>query len=144
VRLWRGPLAALVAVRLAIPLAALAASGSDLPGIPRYDYAPLNGDANDYYAAGRELISTLLREAPLTAALALCVAIAAWWGLRLRRGRPDLAWAALAAPALALGLALAAEIRFMHVSGAGTIGWPATASTMSARKVVMAGAAAAR
>jgi len=60
VRSWRGPLAALVAVRVAIPLAALSASGSDLPGIPRYDYAPLNGDANDYYAAGRELISTLL------------------------------------------------------------------------------------
>lgn len=121
---WRGPLAALVAARVAIPLAALAASGSDLPGIPRYDYAPLNGDAHDYYAAGRGLISTLLRQAPLTAAVAVCVALAAWLGLRLRRRRPELAWVALAAPALTLGLGLAAEIRFMHVSGAGTIGWP--------------------
>ena len=121
---WRGPLAALVALRLAIPLAALAASGHDLPGIPRYDYSPLNGDANDYYAAGRELISTLLRRAPLTAVLTLGVALAAWWALRLWRRRPDLAWAALAAPSVALGLALAVEIRFMHVSGAGAIGWP--------------------
>jgi len=121
---WRGPLAVLVAVRVAIPLAALAASGTKLPGIPRYDYAPLNGDANDYYAAGRELVSTLLRQAPLTALLVLGVALAAWWGLRLRRRRPDLAWIALAAPALALGLALAVEIRFMHVSGAGAVGWP--------------------
>ena len=122
--LWRAVLAVLVAARIAIPLAALAASGTKLPGIPRYDYAPLNGDANDYYAAGREVISTPLRQAPLTALLALGVALAVWWGLRLRGRRPDLAWAALAGPALALGLAVAAEIRFMHVSGAGTIGWP--------------------
>jgi hypothetical protein len=45
-RAWIASLAALVALRLAIPLVALAASGHDLPGLPPYTYVPLNGDAH--------------------------------------------------------------------------------------------------
>ena len=38
-RSWIVALAALVALRLAIPLVVLAASGHDLPGLPPYDYS---------------------------------------------------------------------------------------------------------
>ena len=62
---WWPALAALVGVRLAIPLVALAASGRDLPGLPRYTYAPLNGDAFGYHAAAREAISAAGRLSPV-------------------------------------------------------------------------------
>src|SRR3712207_2541464 len=61
---WWSALAALVLVRLSIPLGALAASGSDLPGLPRYTYRPLNGDAFGYYAGAREAIPAAPGERP--------------------------------------------------------------------------------
>ena len=48
---WLAALVALAAVRAAIPLAALAAEGSSLPGSPRYDFVGLTGDATGCYAA---------------------------------------------------------------------------------------------
>ena len=66
---WTLVLAGLVAVRLAPPLLVLAASGHDLPGLPPYDYAPLNGDATGFYAEARELISAAFGPAGAAAAL---------------------------------------------------------------------------
>ena len=52
---WWSALALLAAIRVAIPLAALVADGSKLPGIPRFtrDAAQggLTGDATGFYAA---------------------------------------------------------------------------------------------
>jgi hypothetical protein len=46
-----------VLVRVAIPVAVLSASGNKLPGLPRYEYAGLTGDATGFYAATREFIA---------------------------------------------------------------------------------------
>ena len=58
---WWGALALLAAIRVAIPLAALVADGSKLPGIPRFtrDTAAggLTGDATGFYAATREFMA---------------------------------------------------------------------------------------
>lgn len=118
---WVAALAALVVVRVAVPLVALAAEGHDLPGIPRYDYEPLIGDANGFYAAVRDFISAAGRlGAPRLVLLALGVAVVAGLTPRLRRrfGPP-----ALLAPALAVSLAIAAVIQEMRPTGAAVFGW---------------------
>ncbi len=125
-RAWWSALATLVAVRVAIPLAALAASGDQLPGLPRYRYSGLTGDAYGYYAAARELIAAPGRLGrPLAAVLAasMLALVAALLVLR-RRGRVAGHWALLAAVA-AGGALLALAITKMHAPGAGVIGWPA-------------------
>src|SRR5918995_7360056 len=91
---WTIVLALLVAVRLAIPLIALAASGHDLPGLPPYDYEALNGDATGFYAEARELISAAFGPAGAVAALILGAGAWAAWRLRPR-------WMAIAVAALA-------------------------------------------
>jgi hypothetical protein len=124
-RLWIGCLAALVAVRLAIPLAALAASGHALPGLPRFDYVGLTGDATGFYAAIREFIASVPRLGkPLAALLALAVltVFGLLFGLRRRRVlRPE--WAFVLA-ALMSSLAVAAIISQMQPPGAAVFGWP--------------------
>jgi hypothetical protein len=115
--LSRAALSALVAVRLAIPLVVLAAAGHDLPGLPAYDYAPLNGDSFGFYAEARELISAALGPAGL-AALVLLGAGAylsrRWWPR----------WYAVAAGALALALAASALVLATSPAGAAVVGWP--------------------
>ena len=81
-RAWIASLAALVALRVAIPLVALAASGHDLPGLPPYRYVPLNGDATGFYAEARELISAAF--GPAGAVAALLLGAGAWSAWRLR------------------------------------------------------------
>jgi hypothetical protein len=75
---WRIPLAVLVLVRVAIPVAVLSASGHKLPGLPRYEYAGLTGDATGFYAATREFIAAWGRLGPLVVlVLAAATAVAA-------------------------------------------------------------------
>src|SRR6188508_2134908 len=81
-RAWIAALAALAGLRLAIPLVVLAASGHDLPGLPPYDYEPLNGDATGFYAEARELISAAVGPAGVAAALLLGAGAWAAWRLR--------------------------------------------------------------
>lgn len=116
-RAWIAVLATLVAVRLAIPLVAFAASGHDLPGLPPYDYEPLNGDATGYYAEARELISAAF--GPAGAAAALLLAGGAWAAWRLRP-----AWTAVLALALAVALAAGALVLATEPAGAPVVGWP--------------------
>lgn len=116
-RAWIAALAALVAVRVATPLAALAASGHDLPGLPPYDYVPLNGDATGFYAEARELISAAF--GPAGAAAALLLAGGAWVAWRLRP-----AWTAVLAAALAVSLAAGALVLATEPAGAAVVGWP--------------------
>jgi hypothetical protein len=124
-RTWLAALAALVAVRLAIPLAALAAEGTSLPGLPRYDFVALTGDATGFYAAAREFMAAWGRlNMLLLAALALAAAVAAALLVRAWRRRPELRAWLLSAGALGFALLVAAAITQMSAPGAAVFGWP--------------------
>ena len=112
---------ALVALRIAIPLAVLAAHGHALPGLPRYVYNPRPGDAYGYYSAVRELLATWRAPVSLAAIVVLVASAAAASYWLWRRGR--VAWALLAAVygIAAIGTILALR---MHSPGSPTIGWP--------------------
>jgi hypothetical protein len=116
-RVWIAALAALVALRVAISLVALAASGHDLPGLPLYTYVPLNGDATGFYAEARELISTAF--GPAGAAAALLLGAGAWLAWRLRP-----AWTALVAAASSVSLAATVLVLGSAATGAAVVGWP--------------------
>ena len=115
----------LCAVRVAIPLAALAASGSDLPGLPRYEYEPTPGDGSAYYAAAREFLASWGRLGRVSLALiALGFLAGAFLLLRAWTRRPRLRPVCLAAAALLVAVVLAAPITQMLQTGAGAVGWP--------------------
>ena len=116
-RNWTALLTGLVAVRLVPPLLALAASGHDVPGLPPYDYTPLNGDATGFYAEARELISAAFGPAGLAAALLL--GASAWAAWRLRP-----AWTSVLAVALGVSLAGVALVLGTEPAGAAVVGWP--------------------
>jgi hypothetical protein len=122
---WVAVLAALVALRVAIPLAALAASGHALPGLPRFTYVGLTGDATGFYAAAREFIAAgprLGKPAAALLALALAGSLVALF-LAWRRSRLPAHWA-LVAGALCCALAVTVVIIEMHPPGAAVFGWP--------------------
>lgn len=116
-RSWLVALASLVALRVAIPLVVLAASGHDLPGLPLYDYSPLNGDATGFYAEARELISVAFGPSGAVAVLLLVVGVVAVW--RLRRS-----WISIAAGCLAVSLAASALVLGSDPTGSTVVGWP--------------------
>jgi hypothetical protein len=124
-RAWWLVLGSAAAVRVAIPLAALAASGHDLPGMPAYDYAPLHGDANGFYAAAREFLASFGRVATVVAGgAALAVAGAAVAGVLLwRRGHR---WEALVVSGCAVSFVVTLVVRQMEPAGAAVFGWPLT------------------
>jgi len=95
----------------------LAASGNDLPGLPPYDYAPLNGDATGFYAEARELISAAF--GPAGAAAALILGAGAWVAWRLHPR-----WTAVLAAALGVSLAGVALVLGTEPAGAAVVGWP--------------------
>lgn len=120
-----GVLAALAAVRVAVPLAALAASGTALPGQPRFDYVGLTGDATGFYAATREFLAAwgrlpvpvlLLLVAATVGAATLLV-----WAWR-RRAVPR-AWLVVAV-STGFGLLVCAAVTQMEPPGAAVFGWP--------------------
>jgi hypothetical protein len=126
---WWSALALLAAIRVAIPLAALVADGSKLPGIPRFtrDRAAggLTGDATGFYAATREFMAAwgrmpraVLALDALFALAAAVLIVGAW--RRHPRLRPWLPPAALAA----FGLVVCVDVHWMKPSGAAVFGWP--------------------
>ena len=119
-----GVLAVLALVRIALPLAVLAASGSSLlPGFPEYLYDPRPGDAHGYHAAVRELLSTPLRLSWAFPGVALAltglVAVVVRWRSH-RRERAVLALVAV----WCVGMIATLVVLRMRYSGAPTIGWP--------------------
>jgi hypothetical protein len=122
---WWCALGLLVAIRLAIPLAAYADSGSKLPGMPRWTYAGFQGDATSFYAAAREFIAAWGRvPRPLLAlvaiaAIAAAVAIVIAW-----RRRPDLRPWLVPLALFAFGLVICVDIHWQNFSGAQVFGWP--------------------
>jgi hypothetical protein len=126
---WWAPLGILAAIRVAIPLAALAAGPSALPGLPAFSRPPrdggLSGDATGFYAAAREFMAAWARmPRPLFAldailAIATGVAFVVLW-----RRRP--AWRPWLPPAglFVLGLVVALDVHWMNPTGAAVFGWP--------------------
>ena len=102
-------------------LAALAAHGHALPGLPRYVYNARPGDAYGYYSAVRELLATWRQPVALAAVAALLALAGAAVVILRRRGRPT--WALLAG-AYGLGAVATVLALRMHQPGAPTIGWP--------------------
>lgn len=118
---WRACLTVFVALRVAIPLAALADHGHALPGLPRYEYNSRPGDAYGYYSAVRELLATWRQPVVLLLAVVIVAAAAVAIGVLLRRRLRGWAIVAGAFAAGAIGSVLALR---MHPPGAVTIGWP--------------------
>jgi hypothetical protein len=121
---WWWALGALAAIRIAIPLAAYVQSGSSLPGLPRWTYLGLRGDATGFYAASREFIASWGRvPRPLLALTAVALLVALALIARTWRRRPDLRpWLPPAALFVA-GLAVCVDIHWMEPSGAAVFGW---------------------
>jgi hypothetical protein len=126
---WWSALALLIAVRLAIPLAAYAANGSKLPGIPRFTRLArdggLMGDATGFYAATRDFMAAWGRMPRAVFALdVLFVLVAATVIVLAWRRRPELrAWLPAAA-LFAFGLAVCVDLHWMRATGAAVFGWP--------------------
>lgn len=121
---WLLAVLGLALFRVLVPLAALAASGHELPGFPFYRYEPLSGDATGFYAAARELISATTQVSkPVVLLLALVLAGSVAAGIVLWRRLPGSRWAAVAVPLFVLSLVVAAAIREMSPPGAAVIGW---------------------
>ncbi len=125
---WWGLVALLAAVRVAIPLAAYAASPTRLPGMPRFTRSArdggLTGDATGFYAASREFMAAWSRMPPAVLALdalfglAAAAAIVVVWRRRSDL-RPWLAAAALAA----FAVVVAVDVHWMKATGAAVFGW---------------------
>jgi hypothetical protein len=123
---WWGPLLALAAIRVAIPLAAYAGSP---PGIPHFvrsaDDGGLAGDATGFYAATREFMAAWGRmPRPLLAAVAIGLVGAAVALVRAWRRHPGARHWLAAAALFTAGLAVCVAIHWMHASGAAVFGWP--------------------
>lgn len=122
-RSWWIALGALAALRVAPPLAALAAEGRDLPGLPRFDLEAGTGDDAGFYAAAREFMAATGRVPVPLAALGLLVVVAATIAaIRLWSHRDLRPWL-VAGAGVAVGLAVALPILEMEPSGSAVIGW---------------------
>lgn len=113
-------LAALVLVPAALPLLVLAAAPSRLlPGLPRYRYEALPGDAYGYYYGALETFATARRDAPVIAVVLVVAALVIVVAHR-RTADPALRVVAWTWSIGLVAAAVAASIRF---TGAAQIGW---------------------
>ena len=122
---WWAALGVLVAVRVAIPLAAHADTGSKLPGLPRWTYEGFTGDATSFYAGAREFIAAWGRVPRPLLALVGIAGLAALVGIVVAwRRRPDLRPWLVPLALFVVGLAVCVNIHWQDFSGAQVIGWP--------------------
>jgi len=122
---WWAPLALLAAIRVAIPLAVYADEGHKLPGVPRWVNVGIEGDANGFYAAGREFMAAWARMPHAVAALAFLGAIAGALVLvRTWVARPALRAWLVPAGLFGFGLLVSLGVHWMKPSGAAVFGWP--------------------
>jgi len=109
-----------VALRVVVPAAALAFEGRTVPGLPRYDYGPLYGDANGYYAGAREAVSAAGRTAPAVLAVTLAAAAVVY---AIRRYRAP-SWVVALAVGAWISATATVVVTGMEPSGATVVGWP--------------------
>jgi hypothetical protein len=122
---WWPALGLLVTIRLAIPLAARADSGSQLPGLPRWTYRGLQGDATGFYAAAREFMAAWGRvPRPLLGLLAVAFVAAVVALVHVWRHRPALRPWLPPLACLAVALAICVDVHWMKPTGAAVFGWP--------------------
>lgn len=91
-----------------------------LPGLPRYRYDPLDGDAYGYYSAVRELLATWRREGRVLLPLVVVVVVAFVLAWRRSRSPTVRALAAI----WACGIVAAVLVERIRFTGAPQIGWP--------------------
>ena len=118
--IWWWVIGGCIVVRLAFPVAALAAEGSTFLGLPRFDYGQLYGDANGYYAASRELIAASTHVALQLVGLALLGVGGLYLAVRRRAAA---AHVALVVATVAAAAATLVVIEMRPV-GAPVVGWP--------------------
>ena len=124
-RHWWPIVAGLVALRLWIPLAALLGSGEQIPGLPRYDYEPLNGDAVGFFEAVKAVFLAASRPPQALLGLGLVLtAAAAVAAVALWRTRAALRWVWILLPAIPFSLTVARVLVDVEPPGAAVIGWP--------------------
>ena len=117
---WWWVVGGCIAARLAIPLAALAAEGTALPGFPAFHYGPPSGDAYGYHAAAREIVAAVSRLVlPLFAVAAFGALLA--FGAARRRVSTGLI---VGLVAVLVSLATTLVVLEMKPAGAPVIGWP--------------------
>jgi hypothetical protein len=116
-------LAALVALRILIPLAVLAASPKRIPLLPGYTYVPLNGDAYGSYHAVANLYAAFSGVMLGWIGLGSLVLIACFSVAAAILWRAGVRWLAVLLPFLAIALPLGYLTREMADSEAGVIGW---------------------
>jgi hypothetical protein len=125
IRRWLYWLGALAVVRAAMPLAALAASGHQLPGFPPYTYDGPPGDAGGYISVARAIISAgagLGLLLPGIVVLALGALVAARWAWRRYPGAGH--WVIAACAGLVSCLAAVVILNIEGQAPAGAVGWP--------------------
>jgi hypothetical protein len=117
-------IAALVVLRVFIPVAVLAASPRRVPLLPPYDYAPLNGDSFAYYQAVTNMFASFggvfdgwIGVGSAVLLVSFCAAAWILWTAEVR-------WLAILLPALAISLILAVLVHDTASPAAGVIGWP--------------------
>ncbi len=117
-------IAALVVLRVFIPVAVLAASPHGLPLLPAYHYAPLNGDSFAYYQALTNMFASFngvfdgwIGVGSVGLLASFCAAAWVLWTGGVR-------WLAILLPALAISLILAVLVHDTASPTAGVIGWP--------------------
>jgi hypothetical protein len=112
--------AALAAFETLVSLFVLARSPHHaLPGLPRFRYDPLDGDAYGYYSAVRELLAVWQRDARIIFPVVLLVVIA--FVVVWRRARRPLV--RVLAALWACGIVSAVLVERIHFTGAAQIGW---------------------
>jgi len=122
-RFWWAALGGIAALRILPPLAALAAEGRNLPGLPRFDLVAGTGDDAGFYAAAREFISSLGKIQRPLLVLALALAVAAVVVTRRLWPRPELRPWVLVGLSLAAALVVSLAILELEPSGSAVFGW---------------------
>src|SRR5919201_555732 len=121
---WAATLATLAGIRIAVPLAVLAAGESKLPDLPRYVRPRgLSGDATGYYATARETIAAPGR-LPAAALAVVGLAVVACVVAFIRLWSPQRRAPLVVAAAWLVGLVLALDAAEQRFAGAPVVGWP--------------------
>jgi hypothetical protein len=113
----------LAAVRVLVPLAALAASGRGLPGLPRYDYG-YRGDASGYYSTARAILSGAPALRAGLVVLVLGLGVGLWLCVRAWRRWPDRRPVVLVVALLLVSGATAVVVAAGSTASVGAVGWP--------------------